>query len=225
MDSFVGTYMEREANALMAENMAKNLADADEYPALMAMHARCVSIISNLWGASQNNQLGEKKENAVGSATVGSSEAVHLGGLAMKRVWQNKRRAEGKDISKPNIIMGANAQVALEKFARYFDVEARILEVSEKSEYRLDPELVKKNVDENTIGVFVILGSTYTGHYEPVEEISNLLDEYEAETGHSIPIHVDAASAGFIAPFTHAGAGGKKWCILLSYLIPGRTRY
>lgn len=212
--SFVGTYMEREANALLAENMAKNLADADEYPALMAIHARCVSMIANLWGAAQQGQ--GQGENAVGTATVGSSEAIHLGGLAMKRNWQQKRRAEDKDISKPNIIMGANAQVALEKFARYFDVEARILEVSEKSEYRLDPELVRRNIDENTVGVFVILGSTYTGHYEPVEEISNILDEYEAETGHSIPIYVDAASAGFVAPFTHAGAGGKKWYILFS---------
>lgn len=168
------------------------------------MHARCVSIIANLWGA-------QKGEKAIGQATTGSSEAIHLGGLAMKRRWQEKRMADGKDTSKPNIIMGANAQVALEKFARYFEVEARILPVSAKSSYRLDPELVKENIDENTIGVFVILGSTYTGHYEPVEEISKILDDFEAKTGHDIPIHVDAASGGFVAPFTHAKAGGPKW--------------
>ena len=155
----------------------------------------------------------QKGEKAIGTATTGSSEAIHLGGLAMKRRWQEKRQAEGKDTSKPNIIMGANAQVALEKFARYFEVEARILDVSEKSHFRLDPELVKQNIDENTIGVFVILGSTYTGHYEPVEEISKILDEYEAKTGADIPIHVDAASGGFIAPFTHAKAGGPKWYV------------
>ncbi|KAL6714673.1 glutamate decarboxylase gad1 [Lecanora helva] len=202
--SFVGTYMEREAEKLMIENLSKNMSDADEYPAMMAMHARCVSIIAQLWGA-------KKGETAVGSATTGSSEAIHLGGLAMKRRWQEKRDREGKDKSKPNIIMGSNAQVALEKFARYFEVEARILDVSEKSLYRLDPELVKQNIDENTIGVFVIMGSTYTGHYEPVAEISNILDEFEAQTGNDIPIHVDAASGGFIAPFTHAHAGGPKW--------------
>jgi len=201
--SFVGTYMEREAEALMIENISKNMSDADEYPAMMDMHARCVSILAHLWGV-------QKGEKAIGSATTGSSEAIHLGGLAMKRRWQEKRMAEGKDTSKPNILMGANAQVALEKFARYFEVEARILPVSESSSYRLDPELVKKNIDENTIGVFVILGSTYTGHYEPVEEISNILDAYEKESGNSIPIHVDAASGGFIAPFTHAKAE-KKW--------------
>ncbi|KAH6710675.1 glutamate decarboxylase-like protein [Leptodontidium sp. MPI-SDFR-AT-0119] len=205
--SFVGTYMETHAEQLMFENISKNMSDADEYPAMMAMHARCVSIIANLWGAS-------KSEKAIGSATTGSSEAIHLGGLAMKRRWQEKRKEQNKSTDKPNIIMGANAQVALEKFARYFEVEARILPVSEKSNFRLDPELVKENIDENTIGVFVILGSTYTGHYEPVEEISAILDWYETETGIDIPIHVDAASGGFVAPFTHAGAGkhGKtKW--------------
>jgi glutamate decarboxylase len=157
--SFVGTYMEREADALMMENISKNMSDADEYPAMMDMHARCVSIISHLWGV-------QKGETAIGTATTGSSEAIHLGGLAMKRRWQEKRMAEGKDTSKPNIIMGSNAQVALEKFARYFEVEARILPVSEKSHFRLDPELVKKNIDENTIG---------TSKYHPMAIICSLL--------------------------------------------------
>ncbi|QSS50884.1 glutamate decarboxylase [Histoplasma capsulatum var. duboisii H88] len=202
--SFVGTYMEREADELLFENVGKNLADADEYPALMEMHAHCVSMISNLWHAQPG-------EHAIGSATTGSSEAILLGGLAMKKRWQESRKAAGKDTSKPNIIMGANAQVALLKFARYFDVEARILDVSQKSEYRLDPDLVKKNLDENTIGVFVIMGSTYTGHYEPVEEVSSILDEFEAKTSIDVPIHVDGASGGFVAPFTYAQAGGPKW--------------
>ncbi|KAK4187257.1 glutamate decarboxylase [Podospora australis] len=203
--SFVNTYAEENARKLMAENMSKNLADNDEYPAMLSISERCVSILANLWGADS------KREKAIGSPTVGSSEAIHLGGLAMKRRWQERRKAEGKDVSKPNIIMGANAQVALLKFARYFEVEARVLPVSEKSKGRLDPEKVRENVDENTIGVFVIMGSTYTGHYEPVEEIAKILDGIEKEKGWDVPIHVDAASGGFVAPFTHAGAGGPKW--------------
>lgn len=190
----------------MVENMAKNLADNDEYPAMLSMSDRCVSILAHLWGV----QEGEK---AIGAPTTGSSEAIHLGGLAMKRRWQELRRSQGKDTLKPNIIMGANAQVALEKFARYFEVEARILPVSAKSKFRLDPDLVRENIDENTIGVFVILGSTYTGHYEPVEEVSQILDEYQDRTGIDIPIHVDAASGGFVAPFAHAQAGGPNWCV------------
>lgn len=202
--SFVNTYAEENARKLMIENMEKNLADNDEYPAMLSISERCVSIIANLWGAS-------KDEKAIGSPTVGSSEAIHLGGLAMKRRWQEKRRAAGKDTSKPNIIMGANAQVALLKFARYFEVEERVVPVSKNSKYCLDPELVKQNVDENTIGIFIILGSTYTGHYEPVERISKILDQIEKDTGVDVPIHVDAASGGFVAPFTYAGVGGPKW--------------
>lgn len=201
--SFVHTWMEPEANQLIMENIGKNLSDADEYPAMMDIHARCISMLANLWGANPD-------EKAVGSATTGSSEAIHLGGLAMKQLWKEKRQAAGLDVLRPNIIMGSNAQVALEKFARYFDVEARILPVSKESRYVLDPELVRKNLDENTIGVFVILGSTYTGHYEGVQDVSDILDAFEKETGHDIPIHVDGASGAFIAPFTYAGAG-KKW--------------
>ncbi|KAJ4420003.1 glutamate decarboxylase gad1 [Neurospora sp. IMI 360204] len=204
MASFVNTYIEENAQKLFVENLGKNMSDMDEYPAMISFSERCVSILAHLWGV-------QKGEKAIGTATVGSSEAVHLGGLAMKRRWQEKRWAEGKDAYKPNIIMGANAQVALEKFARYFDVEARILPVSAKSNYCLDPDLVKENLDENTIGVFIILGSTYTGHYEPVEEIHKILDDFESQTGIDIPIHVDAASGGFVAPFTYAKTGGQKW--------------
>lgn len=123
----------------------------------------------------------------------------------MKRLWQERRKAEGKSIHEPgpNIVMGANAQVALEKFARYFEVECRLVPVSVESKYRLDPKRAMEYVDENTIGVYVILGSTYTGHYEPVKEMADLLDEYEKRTGHSVPIHVDAASGGFVAPFAN----------------------
>ncbi|KAG0636324.1 pyridoxal phosphate-dependent transferase [Tuber brumale] len=204
--SFVNTYMETHADQLIMENIAKNLADADEYPALMAIHARCISMVSNLWNVP-------KGQTAIGTATTGSSEAIHLGGLAMKRRWQERRRANGKSTEKPNILMGANAQVALEKFARYFDVEPRIIPVSEESHWCLDPSKIRDNLDENTIGIFVILGSTYTGHFEPVEEVSHILDKYEEETGISIPIHVDGASGAMVAPFT--GSEGK-WGFELS---------
>jgi len=74
---------------------------------MMEIHSRCISMLAHLWGIP-------KGETAIGSATTGSSEAIHLGGLAMKRRWVEKRMAEGKDYSKPNVIMGANAQVAIE---------------------------------------------------------------------------------------------------------------
>jgi glutamate decarboxylase len=137
--SFVGTYMEKEAEQLMIENLSKNMSDADEYPAMMAMQTRCISIIATLWGS-------KRPEKAIGSATTGSSEAIHLGGLAMKRRWQEKRQAAGKDTSKPNILMGANAQVALEVSAILQDLNdllARIAETNIESRNSRDISRLK----------------------------------------------------------------------------------
>ncbi|KZP04962.1 glutamate decarboxylase [Athelia psychrophila] len=194
--SFVHTWMPPQADRLMMENVSKNLIDQDEYPRTTEIHTMCVSMLADLWHAPSAKQ-------AIGTATTGSSEAIQLGGLAMKRIWQAKRKAAGKSIHEPgpNIVMGANAQVALEKFARYFEVECRLVPISEESSYRLDENKIMQYVDENTIGVYIILGSTYTGHYEPVKAISDLLDKYEADTGNFVPIHVDGASGAFVAPF------------------------
>ena len=188
--------MPPQADKLMMENISKNLIDQDEYPRTNEIHTMCISMLADLWHAPSAKQ-------AIGTATTGSSEAIQLGGLAMKRIWQEKRKAAGKSIHEPgpNIVMGANAQVALEKFARYFEVECRLVPISEDSSYRLDEKKLMQYVDENTIGVYIILGSTYTGHYEPVKAISDLLDEYEAKTGNFVPIHVDGASGAFVAPF------------------------
>ncbi|GMK56816.1 hypothetical protein CspeluHIS016_0306560 [Cutaneotrichosporon spelunceum] len=195
--SFVHTWMPDECMRLMQENLTKNLADQDEYPASTEIHDRCVDMIGSLWNAPE----GEHR----GTACTGSSEAIMLGGLAMKRRWQARMKAAGKDIHNPgpNIVMGAEAQVALEKFASYFEVEARLVPVTAKSNYVMDPKDAMGYVDENTIGVFVILGSTYTGAFEDVKGMSDLLDEYEERTGQHVPIHVDAASGGFVAPFAY----------------------
>ncbi|KNC99342.1 glutamate decarboxylase [Spizellomyces punctatus DAOM BR117] len=211
--SFLSTWMEPEAEKLMVENLAKNLADQDEYPATMRIQDRCVSILSHMWKIPSG-------QKAVGTATVGSSEAVQLGGLAMKWRWRDARKAAGKDVSKPNIIYASNAQVALEKFARYFDVEARVVPVSEKSRFCLDVEKAIKLVDENTIGIYVIMGSTYTGHYENVEAMSKALDDLQKRTGLDIPIHVDAASGGFVAPFA---SPNLKWAFDLPRVVSINT--
>lgn len=201
--SFVHTRQSDLATKLCLENISKNLIDSDEYPATTLIHTRLISMMAHLWHAPED-------KHATGTATTGSSEAIQLGGLAMKRIWQDKMRAQGKDEYRPgpNIVMGANAQVALEKFARYFDVEMRLVPVSEETNYVMSPEKAMEYVDENTIGVFVILGSTYTGAYESVTGMAKCLDEYEAKTGISVPIHVDAASGGFVAPFA---TPSHKW--------------
>lgn len=191
--SFVNTFTTEQMNKLTLENVVKNLADADEYPTLVDLTQRNVSILGKLWN-------GQGKE-PIGTATTGSSEAIMLGGLAMKKIWQAKMKEQGKDYFRPNIIMGANAQVALEKFARYFDVECRLVTVSPESHHVLDLTKIEALVDENTIGIFVILGSTYTGTFEDVAGVSALLDDIQERKGFDVPIHVDGASGAFVAPF------------------------
>ncbi|KAG8937034.1 hypothetical protein FRC03_004100 [Tulasnella sp. 419] len=194
--TFVHTWMPPQGHQLFVENMYKNLADQDEYPSTVELQTRCVSILADLWKVPDGCK-------AIGTATGGSSEAIMLGGLAMKKRWQSARMAAGKDSHHPNIVFGANAQVALEKFARYFDVEMRLVPVDESTDYVMDPRRAMQFIDENTIGVIVILGSTYTGGFEDVKLMSDLLDEFEKKTGHNVPIHVDAASGGFLAPFAY----------------------
>ncbi|ODV86577.1 hypothetical protein CANARDRAFT_27010 [[Candida] arabinofermentans NRRL YB-2248] len=210
--SFVNVHVEDDAEKLIIENLTKNLADNDEYPMLIELQQRCISILADLWHApsevvhtiktKDGEQKVKRKTQALGTACTGSSEAIMLGGLAMKKNWQAKRKAKGLNHYTPNILMASCCQVALEKFARYFDVEARIIKCSEK-DFLIDCEQIKENLDENTIGVFVILGSTYTGGFENVTKVNEILDDYEKETGNFIPIHIDGASGGVIAPIIY----------------------
>jgi glutamate decarboxylase len=191
--TFVGTWLEPQALRLMGETFDKNMIDKDEYPQTAEMEMRCVDMISRLWHAPD-------PDDAPGCSTTGSSEAAMLGGLAMKRRWQTARRAAGRPTDRPNIVMGINVQVCWEKFARYWDVEPRLVPM-EGDRFHLSAAEAAKRCDEDTIGVVAVLGSTYDGSYEPVERICAALDELEHETGLDIPIHVDAASGGFVAPF------------------------
>jgi len=191
--TFVGTWMDPHAAALFALAADKNMIDKDEYPQTADIEDRCVHIIADLWNSPEAH-------NTVGVSTIGSSEACMLGGLTFKRRWQQKRRAEGKSTEKPNIIMSSAVQVVWEKFANYWDVEPRYVPVTNEAP-GLTAEGVLSVVDENTIGVVVIMGVTFTGIYEPVKEIAEALDDLQKRTGLDIPIHVDGASGGMIAPF------------------------
>jgi len=191
--TFVGTWMEPQANQLYSETFDKNMIDKDEYPATAEIEDRCWKILAGLWHAPEPT-------DTIGTSTTGSSEACMLGGLALKRRWQHARRAAGKPTDNPNIIMSSAVQVVWEKFANYWDVEARYVPISADHK-TLDGHNLEHYVDENTIGVVAILGVTYTGMYEPVKEIAAALDAIQADTGLDVPIHVDGASGGFIAPF------------------------
>lgn len=193
--TFVTTWMEPEAKALMADTFDKNMIDKDEYPQTAEIEMRCVNILSNLWHGSKH-----EGEQATGCSTTGSSEASMLAGMALKWRWKAKMRKASKPADKPNMVMGINVQVCWEKFCRYWEIEPRFVPM-EGSRFHIDPEAAAKLCDENTIGVVGILGSTFDGSYEPIESLAEALDDLESKTGLDIPIHVDAASGGFVAPF------------------------
>ena len=191
--TFVTTWMEPEAERLMAEAFDKNMIDKDEYPKTAEIETRCVNMVAHLFNAPGDGE-------AVGVSTVGSSEAVMLAGLAMKWRWRARMEASGNPIDKPNLVLGSNVQVVWEKFCRYWDVEPRYVPMT-KGHYVITPEEVVTRMDENTIGVIAILGTTFTGEYEPVKEIHDAVVATNRENGWDAAVHIDAASGGFVAPF------------------------
>ncbi|MFC6599264.1 glutamate decarboxylase [Kitasatospora paranensis] len=191
--TFVSTWAEPQAERLMAECADKNMIDKDEYPQTAELEVRCTAMLARLWHAPDAHQ-------AVGCSTTGSSEAAMLAGLALKRRWQHARRAAGKSAERPNLVMGVNVQVCWEKFAAYFEVEARYVPM-DGDRYHLSAQGAAELCDENTIGVIAVLGSTFDGSYEPVADIAQALDDLQQSSGWDIPLHVDAASGGMIAPF------------------------
>jgi glutamate decarboxylase len=190
--TFCQTWVEPEVHQIMDDCMDKNMIDKDEYPQTAELEARCVHMLADLWNSPA-------AANTMGCSTTGSSEAAMLGGLAMKWRWRSKRREQGKPADRPNFVCGP-VQVCWHKFARYFDVELREIPM-EAGRLMMSPEEVISRCDENTIGVVPTLGQTFTMQYEPVQAVSDALDDLEKRTGLDIPIHVDAASGGFLAPF------------------------
>jgi len=187
--------MEPEARQLALETINKNFIDQDEYPQTRKIHDRVINMQAHLLNVSPSDSF-------VGTTTIGSSEAVMLGLLAHKWIWKKRRQSQGKTIDNPNIIFGADAHTCWEKFAKYFDVEMRIAPM-EINSYILNAEDVERRIDENTMAVGAVLGTTFTGQMDAIEDINNLLMQVKDQKGWDIPIHVDAASGGFIAPFVY----------------------
>lgn len=190
--TFCQTWMEPEVHALMDLTLDKNMIDKDEYPQTAELEARCVHMLADLWNAPDAT-------NTMGTSTTGSSEAAMLGGMALLWNWRARQKAAGKSTDKPNLITGP-VQVCWHKFTRYWDVEHREIPM-EGDRLIMNAEEVLKLVDENTIGVVPTLGVTFTCDFEPVKEVSDALDQLQKDTGLDIPIHVDGASGGFLAPF------------------------
>ncbi len=194
--TFCQTWVEPQVRDLMNECLDKNIIDKDEYPQMAELEARCVHMLADLWNAP-------RPAETVGCSTTGSSEAAILGGLALKWRWRKKRQNAGERTGRPNLVCGP-VQICWHKFARYFDVELRQIPCV-GNRLIMSPEEVVNRCDENTIGVVPTLGVTYTLQYEPVEAVALALDDLEEESGLNIPMHIDGASGGFVAPFLDPG--------------------
>jgi glutamate decarboxylase len=193
--SFVTTWMEPQAEKLIHDSLRKNHIDHEEYPAASLVEEACVHMLGDLFNAPDPAEV-------VGVATIGSSEAIMLGLLAHKRSWRDRRRAAGLPTGRPNVVFGAETHVVWDKFADYFDVEMRKIPMR-PDRFVMSPDDVAEQVDENTIAVGVVLGTTHIGESDPIAEINDRLVQLKSEKGWDIPIHVDGASGAFIAPFAH----------------------
>jgi glutamate decarboxylase len=191
--TFVTTWMEPEAQRIIAENLHRNFIDHAEYPQTAEIEQRCIRMIADLFNAP-----GE----TTGARTQGSSEAIMLGALSLKWKWRQRREKAGKDTTRPNLVFGGDVHVVWEKFCRYFDVEPRIIPL-QPDKYTIGPEDVEPFVDEHTIGVAAVLGTTFTGHSDDIRGINTLLLRLRDEKGLDVPLHVDAASGGFVWPFLY----------------------
>jgi glutamate decarboxylase len=185
--------MEPQARELISQNLHRNFIDHAEYPRTAEIEQRCIRMIADLFNAP-----GE----TTGARTQGSSEAIMLGALSLKWNWRKRREAAGQPTTTPNLIFGGDVHVVWEKFCRYFDVEPRIVPL-QPGKYTIGPDDVAPHLDENTIGVAAVLGTTFTGHKDDIVGINDLLLQVKSERGLDIPLHVDGASGGFVWPFLY----------------------
>src|SRR4051794_32911787 len=189
--TFVTTWMEPEAQRIIAENLHRNFIDHAEYPQTAEIEQRCIRMLADLFHAP-----GE----TTGARTQGSSEAIMLGALSLKWKWRQRREKAGKATDRPNLVFGGDVHVVWEKFCRYFDVEPRIIPL-QPDKFTIGPEDVEPHVDEGTIGVAAVLGTTFTGHADDITGINALLVRLKHGRGLDVPLHIDAASGGFVWPF------------------------
>lgn len=206
--TFVTTYMDDYGTKLMNDAVGINYIDETEYPRVAVMCGRCINMVANMWNSP------EKADWKTGAVGIGSSEACMLGGVAAWLRWRKRRKDAGKPYDKPNLVMSTAYQVVWEKFCQLWQIEMRTVPITHKNP-TLDIDQAIKMCDENTICVVPIAGVTWTGMNDDVEALDKALDEYNAKTGYDIPIHVDAASGGFILPFLNPE---KKWDFRLKWV-------
>ncbi len=132
------------------------------------------------------SMLGEllHNKNAAGYICSGGTEANIQGIRAARNI---KRRKD------PNIVIPKTAHFSFEKIGDILGVEIRRAGVDE--EYKVDISEVESLMDEKTVAVVGIAGTTELGQIDPIVELSKLAEERD------VPLHVDAAFGGLVIPF------------------------
>ena len=156
----------------MAECFDKNMIDKDEYPQTAELERRCVNILSRLWHAPDAGE-------ATGCSTTGSSEAAMLGGLALKRRWQQRRagrgqadrQAEHRDGHQRPGLLGEVRELLGRRDAARAD-GGRPLPPRRRGGGEAAATRTRSASSP-------ILGSTFDGSYEPVAEICDALDDLQ----------------------------------------------
>ena len=93
--TFVTTWMEPEAQRIIASNLHRNFIDHAEYPRTAEIEQRCIRMLADLYHAPGKT---------TGARTQGSSEAIMLGSLSLKWNWRKRREAAGLATTCPELV-------------------------------------------------------------------------------------------------------------------------
>ena len=199
--TFVTTWMDPEAEKLMAETFDKNMIDKDEYPATAAIEQRCVCMVADLFHAEDlRDDDPSQRDRGVDHRLQRGRDAGRAGDeLAVAR--EGRRRTGSGAHAEPGdgLQRAGGVGEVLPVLRRRAASTCRWRRAATSS----PPSRCSAHVNEDTIGVVAILGTTYTGELEPIAEICAALDKLAADGGVDVPVHVDAASGGFVVPFLH----------------------
>jgi len=226
MASFVTTVMDDEANRLISENLGKNYIDTEVYGRTAEIEQRCVKTLLDLYQAPYPMLSAEQlalnkgdKKSSWGTLAIGSSEALMLCALSHKRRWMDARKEQGLSTERPCIVLGSDVHITWVKFAEYFDVNIIWVPITKENNYAISAAQVRNVIEDpyisvdapndtsvsnkNIICVVAVMGTSYTGQNDPVKEINDVLVSYKNRQDDpiDIPLHVDAASGGFVEPF------------------------
>ncbi|KAG0166064.1 hypothetical protein DFQ30_007635 [Apophysomyces sp. BC1015] len=234
LGTFLTTDMDDQALRLMNESCGKNFVDFGVYPETTDISERCRNMIASTFHAPGNQSETFK---GTGCSTVGSSEAIFLGVLALKIRWQENRKKNNLDASKPNMTFGSNAHQTWQKAACYLEIDPRIVKVNPET-LCVDPVNLIAQVDENTISITMTLGDMptndlqmeqFTGKYEDIQTLDNLLGKKMEQPGWdsqatvekwSVGIHVDAATGGFVAPSVSSALTPNDASLIWDFQLP-----